>query len=152
MSYIDRNLLADEQILFRVRKSFIIFFLPVIVAIFAVYAANYMHNNPILAKLAFIPWLVTSIFWCYVGLEYFTSEYAVTTKRVMMREGFFYRHANEVRLSTISQVKVDQSLLGQILDYGTISINAFGAYDSFPLISHPFLFQKYVNQQLDNVK
>jgi uncharacterized membrane protein YdbT with pleckstrin-like domain len=152
MSYIDRNLLSDERILFRVRKHYIIFFVPIVIALFSVYAANYMHNNLILAKLVFVPVLVALIVWAYVGLEYVTSEYAVTTKRVMMREGFFYRHANEVRLTTISQVKVDQSLLGQLLNYGTISINAFGAFDSFPLISHPFEFQKQVNQQLDNLK
>jgi hypothetical protein len=48
-------------------------------------------------------------------------------------------------------VNVDQSLLGQLLNYGIVSINAFGAYDSFTLISHPGEFQKYVNQQLDTL-
>lgn len=151
MSYIDRNLLPDEKILFRTKKHLIIFFFPMVLAIFSIYATNYMHHNFILTKVEFAPWVVTLIIWCYVGLEYLTSEYAVTNKRVMMREGFFNRHANEVRLATISQVNVDQSLLGQLLNYGIVSINAFGAYDSYPTIDHPFEFQKYVNQQLDTL-
>lgn len=151
MSYIDRHLLPDEKILFRTKKHLIIFFTPVILTIILMYAANYMHHNPILAKLTIVPALLVVIFWSYVGLEYLTSEYAVSNKRVLMREGFFNRHVNEMRLTTISQVNVDQNLLGQLLNYGVVSINAFGAYDSFPLIANPSEFQKYVNQQLDTL-
>jgi uncharacterized membrane protein YdbT with pleckstrin-like domain len=82
-------------------------------------------------------------------LEYGTSEYVVTSKRVMMREGFFTRHTNEMRVGAISQVNVDQSLFGQILNYGTVSIQAFGAFDSFPMIARPIRFQQCVNEQLD---
>jgi uncharacterized membrane protein YdbT with pleckstrin-like domain len=151
MSYIDRNLISGEQILFRTRKHRIIFFFPVVLTLVAVYFTNYMHGNAILIKMEWVPWFVALVFWCQVGLQYFASEYAVTNKRVMMREGFFVRHANEIRLSAISQVNVVQSLLGQLLNYGVVSINAFGAYDSYPLINQPFEFQKQVNQQLDTL-
>ena len=149
MSYIDRNLLPDERILFRVKKHWIIFFVPVVMTIFSCYASNYLHQNDILVKVEYAPWAITLIFWAYYGLEYLSSEYAVTNKRVMMREGFFVRHGNEMRLSAISQVNVDQSLLGQLLNYGAVSINAFGAFDSYTLISSPFRFQQIVNQQID---
>ena len=150
MSYIDKNLLQDERVLFRTKKHLIIFFFPLVWTIFCVYATSYMRGNLLLAKVEWAPWLLALIFWAYVWLEYKTSEFAVTNKRVMMREGFFYRHANEIRLSAISQVNVDQSLLGQMLNYGIVSINAFGAYDSYTMISQPFQFQKFVNQELDN--
>ena len=151
MSYIDKNLLPGERILFRTKKHLILFFFPVVLLIFSMYAVSYMQANPILIHIQWAPWLVTLLFWAHVGLEYMTSEYAVTDKRIMMREGFFYRHANEMRLTAVSQVNVDQSLLGQMLNYGTVSINAFGAFDAFPLIDKPFLFQKYVNEQLDKL-
>ena len=149
MSYIDRNLLPEERILFRTKKHIIVFFFPVILLFICIYATPYMSQNPILVKLVWAPWLVAGIFWAYVGLDYMTSEFAVTNKRVMMREGFFYRHANEMRLTTISQINIDQSLVGQLLNYGRITLNAFGAYDSFPMIANPNRFQKYVNEQLD---
>ncbi len=151
MSYIDKNLLPGEKILFRTKKHLIIFFFPVLWTIFSVYATAYMQSNPILIKLQWVPWVLALIFWGQTGLDWITSEFVVTDKRVMMREGFFYRHANELRLSAIAQVNVDQSLLGQILNYGIISINAFGAYDAFSMINHPFIFQKNVNEQLDKI-
>lgn len=151
MSYIERNLLQDEQVLFRTKKHKIIFAYPVFWTIFAVIATNYMQNQQLLQHIIWAPWIVAFITWFYSLLEYITSEFVVTNKRVMMREGFFIRHTNEMRISSISQVNVEQSLLGQMLNYGIVSINAFGAYDSFSVISRPFLFQKAVNEQLDKL-
>lgn len=151
MSYIDSNLLPDERILFRTRKSLIIYLLPVVMTIFAFYAGNFMHKNAILVKVEWVPWLIALLLWATVSLNYFFSEFAVTNKRVMMREGFFYRHSNEMRLTAISQVNVDQSFIGLLLNFGTVSINAFGAFDYYPTIDRPFQFQKAVNEQLDKV-
>lgn len=159
MSYIDKNLLADEQILFRTKKHIIIFFYPLVWALVVIYATQagasyftYLTNiYAIPVNPPMILWLTVLIFWGSVWLEYQFSDFAVTNKRVMMREGFFYRHTREMRLATVSQVDVDQSLLGQLFNYGILSINAFGAYDSFTLIAKPFTFQKYVNEQLDKI-
>lgn len=151
MSYIDNNLLTDERILFRTRKHIIVFLIPLLLLIFSFCATYYMNANPILFNMSWVPWLITFIMWAYIGIDYLCSEFAVTNKRVMMREGFFYRHANETRLSAISQINVDQSLLGQLLDYGIVSINAFGAFDAFTMIAKPFVFQKCVNEQLDKI-
>ncbi len=149
MSYLDRNLLPDEQILFRTKKHMIIFFVPVLVLIFSIFATYYMIENTILQYVVWTPWVVCGLLWGVVGLNYMTSEFAVTNKRIMMREGFFTRHANEMRVASISQVNVDQNLIGQMIDFGTVSINAFGAFDSYTLISHPGKFQRAVNEQID---
>ncbi|MBA3661620.1 MAG: PH domain-containing protein [Gammaproteobacteria bacterium] len=151
MTYLDRNLIAGEEILFRTKKHHIIFFLPFVWFCLCFYFTYFMWQNPILAKLIFVPWTMAALFFSYVLLEYFTSEFAVTNKRVMMREGFFYRHTTEMRLATISQVNVEQSLLGQLLNYGIVAINAFGATDAFSLIAKPFVFQKTVHEQLDQL-
>jgi uncharacterized membrane protein YdbT with pleckstrin-like domain len=151
MGYIDKNLLPGEQILFRTKKHLIIFFYPLVVALFCIYAIGYMLANPILVHVAWAPAIVAFVFGFSVWLNYITSDFAITEKRVMMREGFFYRHANEVRIATISQVNVDQNLIGQIFNYGTVSINTFGAFDAYTLIAKPNLFQKYVNGQLDKI-
>lgn len=151
MSYIDRNLLPDERIVFRTKKHLVIFFLPFLLLVFSAYAASFMSNNQVLVHVQWVPWLVTLLVWGAVGLNYYSSEFAVTNKRVMMREGFITRHSNELRLSAISQVNVDQNLIGQLFNFGTVSINAFGAADGYTLIDHPSIFQKAVNEQLDRV-
>ena len=119
--------------------------------IFCALFASYAQSNPILVHIYWVPWLVVLLVWGAVGLNYYTSEFAVTNKRIMMREGFFTRHANEMRLTAISQVNVDQNLLGQILNFGTVTINAFGAFDNYSTIANPGRFQRVVNQEIDNV-
>ena len=149
MNYIDRNLLPSEKIIFRTKKHRIIFFYPTILALFAIYATMYMQSNPFLAQIVFAPWFIVVIYFANIGLQYLTSEFVLTDKRILMREGFFYRHTNETRLSSISQINVDQSLLGQVLNYGSVTILAFGAYDAFTVVDRAILFQQAVNQQLD---
>lgn len=151
MSYLDKNLVEGETIIFRTKKNKIMFFYPVLVLVFCAYASVYMLSNPVLEKIVWAPWVVGVVFFCSVWLDYVTSEFAITNKRVMMREGFINRHANEIRISTISQVNVDQSLLGQLFGYGTVSLNTFGAFDSYNMIAKPNAFQQNLNAQLDKL-
>lgn len=151
MGYIDQNLLPEEKIIFRTRKSLIIFSYPVLWTVVCIATTGFMLKNDILIHIVWTPWLIAFVFWLSVWLSYISSDFAVTDKRIMMREGVFTRHANEIRIATISQVNINQNLWGQLFNYGTVSINTFGAYDAYTQIAKPFLFQKYVNAQLDKL-
>jgi uncharacterized membrane protein YdbT with pleckstrin-like domain len=168
MSYIDNNLLPDEKIIFRTKKHYIIFLVPIIFLLLTLFFCTDNHIttninstlNAILFTVPFLkhitrpPVLFFSLVTIYVGflqwLMYVTSDYAVTNIRVIMREGFFLRHVCDTRLSTVSHVTVDQNLLAQALNYGTIIINAFGGTrDGFIQIALPNEFQKAVQSQLE---
>src|SRR3990167_309026 len=148
MHYIDQNLLHGERILYRTKKHAIIFITPLILT----GLAFYLHSLNNLALETALWWLNLAVIlaWCHELLNYAMSDFAVTNKRVMMREGFIFRHANEMRLATVARVDIVQSLLGQILNYGTVSINGFGGgTDVFSLIAFPYAFQKAVQIALD---
>lgn len=150
MGYIDRNLLADETILYRTKKHLIIFLTPLIITGICVFF--FYNSNPYVVKIAVIPAIAAAISWANQLLEYFTSEFAVTNKRILMKEGFFFRHSNDTRLPTIATVSVNQSLLGQILNYGTVVINTYGGgTDPFTEIDAPFGFQKTLQEQIDKL-
>lgn len=150
MSSIEKNLLSDEQIVYRTKKHWIIFFAPsawIIVAI--IFAFN---ENPWIVKAALAPAIAGLIIGLGKWLDYITSDFVVTNKRVMMKEGFFTRHTNELRLATVSNMTVNQSLLGQFFDYGTVILSPFGGReDIFTEIARPFEFQKQTQMQLDKV-
>lgn len=149
--YSDRNLLPGETVIFRTRKHKIIFLVPVLLTIGALYAYPYVSQNQILMKVVWALFIVPAIFWGYTLVEYLTSIFVVTNKRIMMREGFFNRHTNETLLTSISQVTVDQHLIAQLLNYGNVTVNAFGASDTFVMIANPFQFQQSLNEQLNRV-
>jgi len=149
--YIDRTLLPDETILYRTKKHWIIFLTPLALTIVAFFF--FFNANPFVVKISFLPALAAAFSWGYEFLDYFTSDYAITDKRILMKEGFFFRHTNDTRLSTIANVSVNQSLLGQLLNYGTVMINSFGGgTDPFTEIDGPFQFQKIMQAELEKVE
>lgn len=150
MRGIEANLLPDEQILYRTRKHYIIFFPPALLTLMTLIFL--LNSNPFVVRVAFIPALAALVSWLNEWLDYITSEFAVTNKRIMMKEGFFTRHSNEARLTTITNISTTQSLIGQLLHFGTVIINTFGGMnDAFPEIPNPNEFQKQVQMQLDKL-
>lgn len=150
MSYIENHLLAEEKILFKTKKHIIVFFYPAIFSLFfLIVGTPYMYENTILLSFLWLPWLIILILWCYTGLIYLTAEFAITNKRLIMREGFFIKHTIELRINAIFQINVTQSLLGLWLNYGMVSVNAFGGTDLFTYIAKPGLFNQYINQQVN---
>ena len=55
-----------------------------------------------------------------------TTEIAVTDKRIIYKSGFIRRHTAEMNMDKVASVDVDQSSWGRMLDYGTIRILGTG--------------------------
>ncbi len=148
MSYLDRNLLDGEQILFRTKKHWIVFFPPVFWALVTVFC-YYQTNIPVLQTIAFLPAILTVLYLCNQLFVYFFSEFAITNIRVVMREGFFFRRTNDTRLSALANVDVVQGIVGQALNYGTVFINTFGGErDPYTDIDSPIQFKNILQDQL----
>ena len=150
MQSLATNLLPDERIIFRTKKHFIIFLPSVLLT--AACLLFLVHSNPFIIKVAILPGIAALISWANDFLEYMTAEFAVTTKRILMKEGFFFKHTVELRLAAIANVSTTQSLLGQYLNYGSINIQPFGGTpDMFSYIASAIEFQKQLQLQLDNI-
>lgn len=150
-NFIKKNLLTDETIIYCTKKHWIIFSMPFFLTLVTLFF--FLNANLYVVKISYITAIVTVLYWLNQFLLYSVSEFAITNKRVMMREGFFYRHTNETRLSAIANVGVNQSLLAQLLNYGTIFINTFGGEtDTFIELDAPIKFQKKLQELLYSAK
>jgi uncharacterized membrane protein YdbT with pleckstrin-like domain len=148
VSILDKSLLPDEKIIYRTRKHLIIFFTPVVWIFVTLFFMN--SSIEMVRKITWIPVGITLFYFLNQWLIYISSEFAITNKRILMREGFFFRHTNETRLVTIANVSVNQSLLGRALNYGAVVLHAFGGdYDPFTNINRPNDFQMQLQMQLD---
>ena len=54
------------------------------------------------------------------------TEIAVTNRRVIYKRGFISRSTAEMQMDKIESVRVDQSILGRILNYGKVTILGTG--------------------------
>lgn len=151
MRHDDRRLMQGEMIFFKTRKHKIIFFVPIVLTLCVLYLYPLFAASPLLHKVIWALLVVPASFWGYTLVEYMTSIFIVTNKRILMREGFFTRHTNETLLASISQVTIDQNLIAQLLGYGTVTVNAFGASDTFVMIARPYGFQQALNEQINQM-
>ncbi len=76
-------------------------------------------------------------------IDKWTSEFAITNKRVIIKTGFISRNTVEMNLQKIESVNVDQSILGRILGYGDLHlIGTGGTRETFKNIKQPITFRK----------
>ncbi len=144
MSYIDDNLLPGESVVYRAQLHWIVFFWPIFFLVLAV--MSYAGDVPGLGGLCFLLALITSV---SSAITFTTSEFGITNKRVLVMIGFIRRHSLETLLNKVEGVRVDQSILGRILDYGTIIITGTGGTkEPFHRISVPMEFRKRVQEQI----
>lgn len=150
MGYFEKQVLPNEVFTFKTRKHWVLFLPPIIFSALLLLFFIYMQKIPALQFLLFAPWLLMALVWAKPLLNYYTSEFVVSNKRLLLKEGFFLRHVHEARLNSIVQISIEQTLLGQILGYGNVIVSSIGgAMDLFTDLDSPQRFQRAVHEALD---
>ncbi|MGT2505704.1 PH domain-containing protein [Cupriavidus basilensis] len=85
-----------------------------------------------------------------VWLTIWSTELAVTNRKVVAKVGFIRRDTIEMRLGKVESVQVKQSLFGRMFDYGTIIISGAGNPQA-PIrnIARPLEFRRAVNELVE---
>ena len=79
-----------------------------------------------------VTWTVIALAALFVvlfGYAWFTrwiTEFAITDRRVISKRGFIMRNTAEMNMDKVESVRVDQSVLGRLLDYGTVTVVGTG--------------------------
>jgi len=150
MSYVDRNLLEGEHVVFRTRLHWLVFIGPVLLTVFVLLPVAWMLSHGKWSGLAWIPVGVGLIILLAAFIKRHSSDFAVTNKRVMMKLGVFRTRSIELLLSKIEAISVDQSLLGRIFGYGNIVVTGSGGTrEPFSTIQSPLAFRRAVQSVTD---
>jgi membrane protein YdbS with pleckstrin-like domain len=73
------------------------------------------------------------------------TELAVTDQRVIYKTGLLARHTLEMNRGRVESVTVDQTFLGRIFGYGTVTVRGVGsAFEPIRNISDPLTFRTYI--------
>ena len=114
-SYVNNHLIKDESVVFETKLHWVIFF-----------------SLKSLFTLTLAAWIIR---WL--------SEYVITNRRIVIKTGFISRNTFEMNISKIESVNVDQSVMGRILNYGSITIiGTGGTRETFHNIAKPLAFRK----------
>lgn len=76
-----------------------------------------------------------------------TTEIAVTTHRLVLKEGVIARNVDEMNIDRIESVHVIQSVLGRMLDYGTVMVRGMGVGEILlPPLARPVNFRNAIDK------
>lgn len=162
--YVSSTLMPGEEIAVSFHPHRIILANPIIIFLAALlFYGNVSHWLPHLNMVIYKSYTVSGLislgfllFSLYMLLErivtYRTSEYTVTNRRVVMKLGIFTRRSFELMLNRLEAVSVEQTLFGQMFNYGTVTvIGVGGTRDMFTYVPKPMYFRQQVQLQRDTV-
>jgi uncharacterized membrane protein YdbT with pleckstrin-like domain len=78
------------------------------------------------------------------------TEMAVTNKRIIIKVGFLTKRTLELFLAKVESVGVEQTLLGRMLGFGSISVRGTGGTNEpFSHVADPLEFRRQVQHQIE---
>jgi len=125
VSYIDDSLIEGEKLLHRARLSW------------------WSQAGLIILGLVLLVVVIGLFFLIAAWIKMKSTEVAVTNRRVIAKTGFIKRSTVEINLEKVEALRVEQTFLGRMLNYGTIFISGAGTSVA-PIhdIADPLVFRR----------
>jgi uncharacterized membrane protein YdbT with pleckstrin-like domain len=152
MGYIESQLLPNERIVARTARNKIVLVFPMLLAaLFAVAGLGALNSHQaagLVFVLLFLAVAIGGIAW----IMYRSADFAVTTSRLILKQGLISRRTLELQLNKVEAVNVNQSLFGRILGYGTLRVGGTGGTkEVFSVVNHPDEFRTAVQAQINAI-
>jgi uncharacterized membrane protein YdbT with pleckstrin-like domain len=148
MSYTESQLLPDERIKYQAHLH-LVPFLPAYILGAIAAAAGIIGIGLEIWWLAIVAFAIAvpTLVWTYITQT--SSEFSITDGRVVIKVGWIRRRTVETLLSKIETIGVEQSLVGRMLDFGTIVVmGTGGTQEAFRNIAKPLEFRRQVQAQI----
>jgi uncharacterized membrane protein YdbT with pleckstrin-like domain len=152
MRYVRRVLQPGETIVYAARLHWVVYLrtimlLTICILLVAVAVTTSDHQNVSLALG--IAAIIFALLGLSAGLRAFirrtTTELAVTDHRVIYKAGLLARHTIEMNRDKVESVDVDQTLLGRIFGYGTVTVRGTGgSLEPLRNIGDPLTFRSRI--------
>jgi uncharacterized membrane protein YdbT with pleckstrin-like domain len=152
---ISRKLLTDgESVVVDTRTHPKALIVPGIVLVLALAVAIFLDrliDNGVVSLVVWVLALVVVVWWVLRPfLDWLTSTYTITTKRLITREGLLSRKGHDIPLQRISDVAYDMGILDRMLGCGTLVISDASTHGSVRLhdIPHVENVQRQITELL----
>ena len=152
MAFPKRLLVEGEQLILDLRPHPIALALPALVVVLGFAAATWVANQWdgvgvliawIVYALALVVYVLPKLIW------WLTSNFVVTTDRVVHRQGFIAKRSMEIPLEAINDVRFEQGIFDRMVGAGSLSISSASerGTETFDDIRHPEEVQKTIYHQ-----
>lgn len=150
MSYIEKNLMDGEQIIYEARQHWIIYWKPFLLVLLAIglFAIPTSDVELLVQLVAAGVLLCVALIW---GLNiYGGRRYILTNRRLILKRGLLGRESTDLILRRCEGVSISQSMLGRVLSYGLVEVTTGEVVNSFRNIEDPVGFSTRIGEQIVN--
>jgi uncharacterized membrane protein YdbT with pleckstrin-like domain len=142
MNYVDSILEPDERVIYRARPSWTLY-VPTLALALAAMAALVVGSNDAATERA--GYFVSAAFGVLAAVSLvrawfrrLATEIAVTDRRIILKQGFIRRHTVEMNMQKVESVDVDQSLIGRLFNFGSVTVRGVGStFETLQWIDRP---------------
>ncbi len=142
MSYVEQVLQPGEQIRHVSSIHWIGYWPGVVFALLAV-VAYWLSDVRVLTGFwrytAYALALVAVVLLAQEWLKWWVTEIAATNRRVIYKTGLIWRQTNEMSVDKVESVQISQTILGRLLDFGTVTIlgTGEGSFETLRTVAGP---------------
>jgi uncharacterized membrane protein YdbT with pleckstrin-like domain len=148
MSYVQKVLQPGENIVHTASIHWFVYWPGALLLLIAAVVYGYGRGSPQVTAWNFAAGAVALFALVALFREWFTwwtTEIAVTNRRIIYKEGFISRNTVEMHMDKVESVDVDQSIMGRILDYGDVNVKGTGAgFEPLKRIAAPLELRNHI--------
>ncbi len=161
MSYIDDNLVAGEQVIFRTRYHWYVIVRPIVGALLFIVMlaliAPFINAGAYLGTGSSMPNSRSLVLACVLPIamlavlasifSYYFSEFGVTNRRVLIKTGVIRRQTLELGLGKVESFRIHESIMGRLLGFKTIILTGSGGtHQRFQFVNKAQEFRQVATQ------
>jgi uncharacterized membrane protein YdbT with pleckstrin-like domain len=146
MGYIEKHLLTGERVVYRAKLHWVIFKWPIFFLLVSL-PCFFGRKELVYAGAGLVALALLLVIGPAVRSA--GAEFGVTNKRLVAKTGMVRRDTIELLLTKVEAIQVRQTIMGRLLNYGTLIVTGTGgSKDEFLLISDPLTFRKNAQEQI----
>lgn len=151
MSYVRRVLQPDEKLIYQSTLHWIVFIPAMLLLIIGLagVVVYFLFPDDTMRMAAYslmaVGFVAGALSFLMAAFRRWTTEVAVTDRRIIYKTGFIGRHTVEMNMDKVESVDVDQTIFGRMLDYGDITVRGTGSsIEPLRRIDSPLAFRNAV--------
>lgn len=152
-SYVDSNLSNGEQVISRAKVSWLAFFPRLVFGTLFLLVGLINAGAGIKGSGPMWFGIIGAIMVLSAVITVYTTELALTNKRIIAKFGFIRRETVELRLEKVESIGVKQGILGRLFGFGSIVVKGTGGTGTpIPSIAKPLDFRRIVNNHVEEME
>lgn len=147
LGYVEDSLLPNEEVQYRTGFHWIMFLKPAIILLITGFMAmtiSLIPDSSGVGTVFMFAFTLAFLYTMHQAALFYTAEFAVTSTRVMVSFGVVSRESRELNRARVEALQVTQSVMGRLLNYGTLTfVGTGGTPITVPFVARPLDFRRH---------